>query len=178
MNQGFIIVLQKEMEAVNERERRISEEEETIKRETAERLRALTEKRAEMEARRRHLQALLALEGVEIDKPELGEGIGAGAAAGSKGEAVTLADQVYYYLLETGQEQHYREITKALQAKGVRITGKDPALNLVANIHADERFKRPRRGVYGLIEWYPKKMPSAGTRKKQVRKRRRTAERK
>jgi len=170
MNQDFINVLQKEMDAVKEHERKISEEEEAIKRETAERLRALTEKRAELEARRRHLQALLSLEGVEIDEPEPGEGIRAGAAAGSTGEAVTLADQVYYYLLETGQEQHYREITKALQAKGVQITGKDPALNLVANIHADERFKRPRRGVYGLAEWYPKKMRSAGSRRRKAKR--------
>ena len=172
MNQDFIIVLQKEMEAVNERERRISEEEETIKRETAERLRTLTERRAELQARRRHVQALLALEGVQMDEAGPGEGIGAGVAAANREEAVTLADQVYYYLLETGQEEHYREITKALEAKGVQITGKDPALNLVANIHADERFKRPRRGVYGLAEWYPKTMRSAGSRRSTGRKKR------
>lgn len=172
MNEDLIIVLQREMEGVKEGERKISEEEEAIKRETAERLRALTEKRAELQARRRHLQALLALEGVGIDEPEAGEGIGAGVAAADREEAVTLADQVYYYLLETGQEQHYREITKGLEAKGVQITGKDPALNLVANIHADERFKRPRRGVYGLAEWYPTRMRSAGSRRKKARRRR------
>jgi len=156
---------------------RLREEEEKVKTETAERLRALSEEASRLEARKRHLQALLAFEGVEQPEAQSIAGVADGAESPKTEERrETLADEVYYYLLQKGQEQHYREITEALIARGVAITGKDPGLNLVAYIHADERFKRPRRGVYGLSEWYPKKMPSAGTRKKQVRKRRRTAE--
>lgn len=156
---------------------RLRKEEEKVKTETAERLRALSEEASRLEVRKRHLQALLAFEGIEQPDTESVGGVGGEVESPEAGERTgTLADQVYYYLLERGQEQHYREITEALIARGVAITGKDPGLNLVAHIHADERFKRPRRGVYGLSEWYPKKMPSAGTRKKRVRKRRMTAE--
>lgn len=168
MTKEFVSTLQRELDSVREREREIANEEEAIKRETAEHLRQLSEKRAELEARRRHLQALLALEGVE-PKRDGSEPVTLGDMASERG-VVSLADQVYYYLLEVGQEQHYKDITSALQAKGIEITGKDPALTLVANIHADERFKRPHRGVYGLAEWYPKNMQSVGTRKKRTRR--------
>ena len=35
------------------------------------------------------------------------------------------------------------------------ISGRDPALTLVAHIHKDERFYRPLRGSYALQEWAP-----------------------
>jgi len=168
LNEQLVTVLQKEIESVDGALAGLGKEEEEVKRETAERLRTLSEERSRLQARRRHVQALLALEGVE--QPEM-QGVpeGPGSAETEEG-TVTLADQVYYYLLERGQEQHYREITEALMAKGAEITGKDPGLNLVAHIHGDERFKRPRRGVYGLAEWYPKRMRSAGSRRRKARR--------
>lgn len=177
LGEELVKVLQAEIEGVDAAEAEIEKEEEQVKRETAERLRRISEERNGLQARRRHLQALLAFEGVEQPEMQGVPGVpeGAGSAETEEG-TVTLADQVYYHLLERGKEQHYREIAEALMERGVEITGKDPGLNLVAHIHGDERFKRPRRGVYGLAEWYPKRMRSAGTRKKRVRKRRRTAE--
>lgn len=171
MNERLVRVLQKEIESVDVELARLRKEEEGIKKETAERLATLSEETGQLEARRRHLQALLAFEGVEQREMQGVPGVpeGDGSAETEEG-TVTLADQVYYYLLERGQEQHYREIAEALMARGVEITGKDPGLNLVAHIHADERFKRPRRGVYGLAEWYPKRMRSAGSRRRKARR--------
>jgi len=171
MNEDLVRILQKELESVDAEFVRLRKEEEGIKKETAERLSRLSEETGQLEARRRHLQALLAFEGMGQLEPEGVPGGPEGAeSAGTEEEAVTLADQVYYYLLERGKEQHYRRISEALMAGGVEITGKDPALNLVAQIHADERFKRPRRGVYGLAEWYPKRMRSVGSRKRKARR--------
>lgn len=171
LNEELVKVLQKEIESVDAALAGLGKEEEEVKRETAERLRIFSEDRSRLQARRRHLQALLAFEGVGQAEMEDVPGVpgGAGSAETEEG-TVTLADQVYYYLLERGQEQHYREITEALILRGVEITGKDPGLNLVAHIHADERFKRPRRGVYGLAEWYPKRMRSAGSRRRKARR--------
>lgn len=171
MNEEFVRVLQTEIESVDAAEAELEKEEEQVKRETAKRLRTISEERSRLQARRRHLQALLAFEGVAEPETQGVVGVpeGTGAAEPDEG-TVTLADQVYYHLLERGKEQHYREIAEALMASGVEITGKDPGLNLVAHIHADERFKRPRRGVYGLSEWYPKKMGSAGSRRKKARR--------
>lgn len=171
MNERFVRVLQKEIESVDVELARLRKEEEGIKKETAERLATLSEETGQLQARRRHLQALLAFEGVGEPEMKGAPGVPEGAgSAGTEEETVTLADQVYYYLLERGKEQHYREIAEALMARGVEITGKDPGLNLVAHIHADERFKRPRRGVYGLAEWYPKRMRSAGSRRRKARR--------
>lgn len=171
MNEELVRVLQKELETVDAASAGLGEEEEEVKRETAERLRILSEERSRLQARRRHLQALLALEGVEQPEIQGAPGVAEGPGSAETEEGtVALADQVYYYLLERGKEQHYREITEALMASGVEITGKDPGLNLVAHIHADKRFKRPRRGVYGLAEWYPKRMRSAGSRRKKARR--------
>jgi len=173
MNKQLVTVLQKEMESLDAELARRRKEEEDVKRETAERLRTLSEERSRLQARRRHLRALLAFEGVEQPEIEGIAGVPEGPGSGESGEGtVTLGDQVYYYLLEKGKEQHYREIAEALMAKGVEITGKDPGLNLVAHIHNDRRFKRPRRGVYGLKEWYPKRMRSAGRRRKTGRRKR------
>lgn len=167
LNEQFVRVLQREIESVDAALAALDKEEEKVKKETAERLRIFSEDRSELQVRRRHLQALLAFEGVAEPEMQGVPGVpeGAGSAETEEG-TVTLADQVYYHLLERGKEQHYREITEALILRGVEITGKDPGLNLVANIHADERFKRPRRGVYGLAEWYPKRMRSAGSRRR------------
>jgi len=171
LSEEFVKLLQQEIESVDVAEAQLDKEEEQVKTESAGRLRRISEDRSELQARRRHLQALLAFEGV--GEPEMKGAPGVPERAGSGGteeETVTLADQVYYYLLERGKEQHYREIAEALIERGIEITGKDPGLNLVAHIHADERFKRPRRGVYGLAEWYSKRMRSAGTRRKRARR--------
>ena len=66
--------------------------------------------------------------------------------------------------------RHFRDLVNDVEAMGVSVTGKDQGLNLVAHIHKDPRFTRPKPGCYGLVEWYPKNMRKSGERK-QPRKR-------
>ena len=60
---------------------------------------------------------------------------------------------------------HYRDLVPAIEDLGIFISGRDPALNLIAHIHKDERFMRPKRGFYGLTEWYPDSTRKVGARK-------------
>ena len=135
-------------------------QEEAIRGEAAERLRALSEAAMRLQARMRHIQALLALEGQPMEsamleaEPELGR-----LKVGS------LANAAYELLVQTKKEYHYEQLATELQLRGVHIAGKEPAKNLVAHIHRDPRFVRPKRGVYGLKEWYPKGTASVGTRR-------------
>jgi len=173
VNDKLVSILQQEMKNVDIELAQLRTEEEQLKKEMATRLRALSDEASQLQVRRRHLQALLALEGVEQVAAETIQGApGEAQAEHGEEETVTLADHVYYYLLERGKEQHYRGIAEALTARGVEITGKDPPMTLVAYIHGDERFKRPRRGVYGLAEWYPRRMRSVGSRRRKGRRKR------
>lgn len=83
----------------------------------------------------------------------------------------TLAQAVYEILKETepgpdqpGEPMHYRDLVSALEAKKVYISGRDRGLNLVAHIHKDPNFVRPKRGMYALKEWYPKDQRDVGKR--------------
>ena len=83
----------------------------------------------------------------------------------------TLAQAVYETLKETepapdqpGEPMHYRDLVTALEAKRVYISGRDRGLNLVAHIHKDPNFVRPKRGMYALKEWYPAAQRDVGKR--------------
>ena len=83
----------------------------------------------------------------------------------------SLSDTVYGILkgreelsLEVRARQ-FRDLVDDVEATGVSVSGKDQGLNLVAHIHKDPRFTRPRPGYYGLVEWYPKGMKKSGERK-------------
>ena len=83
----------------------------------------------------------------------------------------TLAQAVYETLKETepapdqpGEPMHYRDLVSALEAKKVYISGRDRGLNLVAHIHKDPNFVRPKRGMYALKEWYPTAQRDVGKR--------------
>ena len=82
-----------------------------------------------------------------------------------------IANGVYSILKETehstgepGVAIHYRDLVAELENRGITISGRDPGLNLVAYIHKDERFFRPKRGMYGLKEWYPHMRHNVGSR--------------
>lgn len=83
-----------------------------------------------------------------------------------------LADAAYQLLAETRREYHYRELAQELLDRGVLINGRDPATNLIAHLVRDNRFARPKRGVYALREWNPK-AHSVGQRKRKSRRKRR-----
>ena len=83
----------------------------------------------------------------------------------------SIANAVHSILKETehspgepGVPIHYRDLVTELENKGINISGRDPGLNLVAYIHKDERFFRPKRGMYGLKEWYPHMRHNVGSR--------------
>lgn len=84
----------------------------------------------------------------------------------------SLSDTVYSVLkgreeLSLGMRaRHFRDLVGDVEALGVSVSGKDQGLNLVAHIHKDSRFTRPRPGYYGLVEWYPKNMKKSGERKR------------
>ncbi|MQF67718.1 hypothetical protein FIM07_04685 [SAR202 cluster bacterium AD-802-F09_MRT_200m] len=83
----------------------------------------------------------------------------------------TLARAVYETLKETeplpgqpGKPMHYRDLVAALESRKIYIPGRDRGLNLVAHIHKDPNFVRPKRGMYGLSEWYPASQHNVGKR--------------
>jgi hypothetical protein len=161
MATDFVRALQEELSSVATRLQETQAKEEAIRAEMGERLRALAEERTTLEARLRHLQALLTLEG----QPQHTSAPLPTVVAASSAER-SLADDVYGFLSEAARDYHYLDLTTALMARGVEIPGKDPAKNLVAHIHSDPRFVRPKRGVYALAEWYPKGTKSVGVRKR------------
>jgi hypothetical protein len=70
----------------------------------------------------------------------------------SAGAGSQLADQAYAILAEQKRPMHYRELTRALQDRGVVIGGREPSNNVIAAMTRDQRFYRPRRGTYFLRE--------------------------
>jgi len=161
MSTDFVRALQEELSSVASRLEDTQTKEEQIRTEMGERLRALAEERTTLEARLRHLQALLTLEG---QHPHVSAALVTSAGASSAERS--LADEAHHFLSEAARDYHYLDLTTALMARGVEIPGKDPAKNLVAHIHSDPRFVRPKRGVYALAEWYPKGTKSVGVRKR------------
>tara|TARA_Y100000588_G_scaffold375853_1_gene452783 strand:- start:85 stop:723 length:639 start_codon:yes stop_codon:yes gene_type:complete len=64
---------------------------------------------------------------------------------------------------------HYRDLAKALEQRNIHIAGRDPGLNMIAHIHKDTRFCRPKRGHYALREWDPESQQNVGGHKKNRR---------
>ena len=168
----FVNALQMELQTLSNELALVIEEVANVKRQAEESISALEERKEKLQAQTRHIQALLTLQGVmppAAVAPAL-------QYSGVDAEVVSLADVVYQFLSETGREFHYRQLVETLQGRSIEVPGRDPGINLVAHIHDDPRFVRPKRGVYALREWYPATMKSVGTRKKGApRKKRRTA---
>jgi len=59
---------------------------------------------------------------------------------------------------------HYRDLVPEIEKRNIFVSGRDPGLNIIAHIHKDNRFHRPKRGFYGLTEWYPADARKAGER--------------
>jgi len=178
----FGSVLSEQLAEVGRQLEELKAREEAIRAEVAERLRGLAEERTRLEARARHIQALLALEGqaggVPVRQHEEDRGP---SDAWLDSGSISLADAAHRVLQEVGRELHYKDLATELQLRGISIPGKDPPINLVAHIHEDPRLIRPKRGVYALREWYPRLKASVGTRKRRrpstSKPRRRTAAR-
>ena len=83
----------------------------------------------------------------------------------------TLSQAVYETLKDTepspgepGVPMHYRDLVAALESRKIYVSGHDRGLNLVAHIHKNPNFVRPKRGMYGLKEWYPETQHNVGKR--------------
>ena len=61
---------------------------------------------------------------------------------------------------------HYLDIVEVLQQMNIPVTGGNPGLNMIAHIHKDTRFYRPKRGHYALKAWYPDSHWNVGEHKK------------
>jgi hypothetical protein len=106
------------------------------------------------------------------DQQETSEGfLGRRISGRRRTTSDSLASAVRDILKETepspgqpGEPMHYRDLVIALEKSGVYISGHDKGLNLVANIHKNPDFVRPKRGMYGLKEWYPSAQYNVGQR--------------
>jgi hypothetical protein len=162
MTSGFLDVLRERAGAVSAALEDVRRREEGLRSEYADRLRETSEEATRLEAELRHLGALIALEsgGAKVT------GVEAAAALQEGAIPADLREETYKLLSEVREPMHYARMAEQLALRGVHIPGKEPAKNLVAHIHNDARFRRPRRGFYGLAEWYPKGTPSVGARRR------------
>ena len=82
------------------------------------------------------------------------------------GDSRDIEDIAVDILSEQNREpMHYRELAKAIQARGGSIPGVDKDHTLIARLVRDDRFVRPtRRGFYALRRDYPD-AKSVGARK-------------
>jgi hypothetical protein len=98
-----------------------------------------------------HIEALLKLEGHDIEKSLIITKQNPVFANRSKEKLTDLAFQIMY---ELHQPIHYKELALKLQNINIYIPGKNGAATLLSRICRDSRFKRTRkRGVYALAEW-------------------------
>ncbi len=171
MDANLISILKQEHAGLSSQILSVESQIQDIRNTLEEKVTSLQEQRDQLVAKMRHIQALLTLEGIHVQessellKPSESKMDGLNAPS-------SLADAVNQLLKDKEKEMHYRDIFKALEARGIHVPGKDPGINLVAHIHSDPRFLRPRRGVYGLKGWYPKELRSVGARKTHRRKKR------
>jgi len=90
------------------------------------------------------------------------------STSGSSEEPVNrkkLSDVAYAVLHEANTPMFYKDLCRAISMQGFIIPGQDPATNLIAHISKDPRFKRIRRGTYGLKGWKLKRRKPARRRK-------------
>ena len=104
-----------------------------------------------------HIVRLLAIEGVGLEDFEIADYINK-SYSGLAFELLTAFD--------SKEPLHYRELYKIFVAKGIPVSGKDPAANLLTHISRDDRFVRVAPGTYGLKEWGLEPIKKKTTRRK------------
>lgn len=111
---------------------------------------------ADIKRRVDHTTELLKLAGGEISDEPLSAPVANASIqlrpATPVAEGTRLAAAAYDVLLNVEQPMHYRELTRAMQDRGIAIGGRDPSNNVIAAMSRDARFYRPRRGTYFLRE--------------------------
>jgi DNA-directed RNA polymerase delta subunit len=66
---------------------------------------------------------------------------------------ISITDSAFNLLQESHKPMHYKDIANALNSRGLHISGVNPAATLLSRISRDGRFKRVKRGTYGLKGW-------------------------
>jgi len=107
-----------------------------------------------------HIVRLLEIEGVGLENSEITDFLNK-----------SYSDLAYEFLssFDPKEPLHYRELYKNFVAKGIPISGKDPAANLLTHISRDDRFVRVSPGTYGLKEWGLEPIKKKTTRRKRKR---------
>lgn len=118
------------------------------------------EKVEEQQKAAEHIVRLLEIEGVDIGNSQIADFINK-----------SYSDLAYELLQNSDlkEPQHYRDIYNAFLSKGIPVSGKDPAANLLTHISRDERFVRVAPGTYGLKEWGLETVKKKTTRKRRKR---------
>lgn len=108
-----------------------------------------------------HLSELLAAEGHQVDEVRV--------LGTNQSRPVDLAFEWFDH--QDGHSPiHYKELASILMSQGAVIAGKDPAVNLLAQINRDNRFLRVGPGKYVLAKW--KIRPRASSRSRRKKRRR------
>jgi hypothetical protein len=103
-----------------------------------------------------HIRALLKIETKSTDSA---------ANVTVKNDDLSATDAALNLLQESHVPMHYKDMAVTLESRGVHISGVDPAATLLSRISRDERFKRVKRGTYGLKGWRKPKNKRMSRRK-------------
>jgi hypothetical protein len=123
----------------------------------------LAERMQVKEAQLKNIAGLLTLEGAtESPTEEVANATPSSPPNGSAVRRIPFLAAAAQILEKRGKPMHYRKLAEVLAADRVYVPGRNPAANLVTHLSRDSRFRRVRRGTYGLQEWTAK---SVGDRK-------------
>jgi len=126
--------------------------------EFASKMEELQSKKKNYEEMLNHIQALLKIETKATETETASNFI--------NDDNVSITDSAFSLLQESHQPMHYKDMAHTLKARGLHISGVDPAATLLSRISRDDRFKRVKRGTYGLKGWRKSKIRKSAARKK------------
>ena len=164
-----------QLEELSERESLIQDELQAVQRERRRNQELREHARALLEYRERNDDLVLS-SGPASEMSTIDRSLNMDAPDRSTGDSKpntsdTLSQAVYETLKNTepapgepGMPMHYRDLVAALESRKIYVSGQDRGLNLVAHIHKNPNFVRPKRGMYGLREWYPQTQHNVGKR--------------
>lgn len=127
---------------------RVDSEVKETQQELGRKLEELKSRRQPLEEALFHLEAFLKIEGWVRSRNE-DNSLVAQVLASSKVPIEAARD----VLEKLGKPTHYRELTTKVLARGIFLSGQDPAATLLSKMSRDSRFKRYGRGLYGLTSW-------------------------
>jgi hypothetical protein len=114
-------------------------------------IRGLETRKKPLEESLFHIEALLKIEGHEI---ESGPATTLADSLDASPTDTSINDAAFALLQESHEPIHYKELAEQLRSRNVNIPGKNPSATLLSRISRDKRFKRGKgRGLYALSTW-------------------------